>query len=385
MESDVCRVAVHAGGGYVDVVLPDAVAVGLLLPPLCDIVDPAQPAHARQLCVPGMPPLDTSKTLAENGIRDGATLLLTTAPAPTLLAPVLGTAEQLVRLTTPTDPWTASESRTAALLATVVLAAAGGVLAVPGPLGVPHLLLAASAAGAAAAIAARVADRGRAVFAAQAFGCALTVAATLCTSVLGGSAHHTGLLLATVSAAVLVSAGRLALLLCGLSSGANRDLDLDPDAHHEAEPSPFTGQCLTALVLAAAGAATFGILLTLVSPTGVDCTLAAAVAAALLLRARAQRTPPQRVALLMAGTAIAATALVAVGRVDTALAPWLCIVTAAGTAATVWLGCRSAQRNVAPVAGRVATIAECAALAAIIPLVCWGFGLYDTVRSVGLP
>src|SRR6185312_17095840 len=74
MESDVCRVAVHTGGGHLDLVLPNAMAVGLLLPSVCDIadgaapgaladIDPSQTPCPRQLCPPGLPPLDPAKTL----------------------------------------------------------------------------------------------------------------------------------------------------------------------------------------------------------------------------------------------------------------------------------------------------------------------------------
>lgn len=375
--------AVHAGGGHLDLVLPNAVAVGLLLPSLCDIIDPAETGRIPQLCPPGLPPLDASKTLPQNGIRDGDILVLTAAASPATMPPVLDTAAQLVRSTASTALWTPAESRAAALTVTVVLAGIGGLLAVPGSPGVPHLLLAASAAGGAAAIAARVTDRGRVAFAAEAFGCALIAAATLCTSVFGGTELHAGILLATVSTAVVVSAGRLTLLLCGLSSNAIRDLE--PAAHDEAEPSPFAAQCLTALVLAGAGAATIGVLLMLASPGWADSALAAAVTAALMFRARAQRAVPQRTALLVAGTVGSAATLVAIRQLNPTLAPWLCTLAAATTAAVLWFGYRAGPRDVAPVVRHIATIAECAVLAAIVPLSCSGFGLYDAVRALALP
>jgi type VII secretion integral membrane protein EccD len=394
MESDVCRVAVHTGGGHLDLVLPNAMAVGLLLPPLCDIadnaspgapadVDPSRSARPRQLWPPGLPPLDPSKTLPENGIRDGDVLVLTETAALTVTPPALDTAEHLARSTASTALWFPAESRAAARSGTVVLAGIGGLLAVPGPPAIPHLLLAASAAGVTAAVAARLTGQGRTAFAAQAFGCALIAAATLCTCVLGGTTHHAGLLLATVSTAVVVSAGRLALLLCGLSANANRDLE--PDTDHQAVPSPFAAQCLTALVLAGAGAATLGVCLTLSDPAWVDCAQASAVTAALLLRARAQRAVPQRIALLVAGTACSAATLVAIRHLNPVLAPWLCALAAATAAGALWFGHRAAPRGMAPVARQIATIAECAVLAAILPLSCWGIGLYQTVRTLGLP
>jgi WXG100 protein secretion system (Wss), protein YukD len=393
MESDVCRVAVHTGGGHLDLVLPNAMAVGLLLPSVCDIadgaapgapadIDPSQAPRPRQLCPPGLPPLDPSKTLPENGIRDGDALVLIDAPARAAIRPALDTAEHLARSAASTALWSPAESRACALAATVVLAGIGGLLAVPGPPAVPHLLLAASAAGVAAAIAARLPGDGRTAFTALAFGCALIAAATLCTSALGGTAHHTGLLLATVSTAVVVGAGRLALLLCGLSANANRDLE--PDADDEAGP-PFAAQCLTAIVLAGAGATTLGVALTLSSPARADCAQAAAVTAALLLRARAQRALPQRIALLLAGVVGSAATLVAIRQLNPVLAPWLCALAGAAAAAALWFGHRAAPPGIAPVAHQIATIAECAVLAAIVPLSCWGLGLYHTVGTLGLP
>ena len=153
----------------------------------------------------------------------------------------------------------------------------------------------------------------------------------------------------------------------------------------EAGPAPFAARCLTALVLAGAGAATLGVFLTLASPAWVDCGLAAAVAAALLLRARAQRALPQRIGLLVAGTAGTAATLVAARHLNPALAPWLCALAAAsgGGGAVVRPPRRTA--GMAPVARHVATLAECAVLAAIVPLTAAGFGLYDAVTAQGLP
>ena len=189
--------------------------------------------RSRQLCPPGRPPLDASKTLPENGITDGTPWCSPPHPRrPHAAGARHGRAACPVdRIHRPVDPGrvagrrpdghgrprrdrrfprgSRSTRRTA-----------------PAPRG--------QCGRRAAAIAARVTGSGRTAFAAQAFGCALIAAATLCTSVLGDTAHHTGLLLATVSTAVVVSAGRLTLLLCGLSSDANRDLD--PDARDEAEP-----------------------------------------------------------------------------------------------------------------------------------------------------
>ena len=378
MESDVCRVAVHAGGGHLDLVLPNAIAVGLLLPPLCDIVDAAPApwrtrpgAHPRQLCPPGLPPLDPSKTLPENGIRDGDVLVLTAAPCARRDAAGAGhrrTAGPVDGIHRPVDP--------------------GGITG-RGPdghgcprrdrrsprgariTGRPAPAARGERGGRCRSHRRSLTVSGRIAFAAQAFGCALIAAATLCTSALGGTAHHTGLLLATVSTAVVVSAGRLTLLLCGLSSNAIRDLE--PDADDEAEPPPFAGAVPDrARAGRGRGRHDLGVFLMLSSPGWADSAQAAAVTAALLLRARAQRAVPQRTALLVAGTARAAATLLAIRQLNPALAPWLCTLAAATAAAVLWFGHRAAPRGMAPVARHIATIAECAVLAAIVPLSCSG-------------
>ena len=77
--------------------------------------------------------------------------------------------------------------------------------------------------------------------------------------------------------------------------------------------------------------------------------------------------------------------MIAIRNLSPALAPWLCALPAATAAAALWFGHRAAPRGMAPVARNTATVAECAALAAIVPLSCWGLGLYHTVRILGLP
>jgi hypothetical protein len=390
MRSDVCRVAVHSGGGHIDVVLPNAIPVALLMPGLCDIVagtvegaDRWPPGLLRQLCRPGLPPLDTSKTLSENGIQDGATLVLTTWTPPVDVRPALDSAEQLLRLTTSHDRnWTPDASQAAALTVTVALAGVAGFLAVPGPPGIPHLLLAASTAGVAAAIAARVAVRGRTAFGAQAFGFALFAAGAACAGAFGDSAHHTGLLLTMVSTGVLVSSGRVALIVCGQSRSVTRDLDLDTDAR--AGQSPAAPECLTALVLATTATTSIGVLMTVWDrPDQAGCLLTTAVSGALLLRARAQRSPPHRAALVAAGTFSAAVTLITLGRVYPTSAPWLCAVAGVAALAVVpSFAHRAAKHGMSPVGAHVIEMVERTMLVSVIPLAAWGLDLYDRARAL---
>lgn len=86
------RVSVHAGTAVVDLALPAGVPVAVLIPSIVDIlegrgVDSSGDLEARryQLSRPGASALDTSKTLAQNDIRDGTVLVLgqSRTPPPT--------------------------------------------------------------------------------------------------------------------------------------------------------------------------------------------------------------------------------------------------------------------------------------------------------------
>jgi len=77
------RVSVNAGDTVVDLVLPAGLPIAELVPEIVDILDGAgghrfsDPAAKRyQLSLPGAPALPASATLAQNGIRDGAILVL---------------------------------------------------------------------------------------------------------------------------------------------------------------------------------------------------------------------------------------------------------------------------------------------------------------------
>ena len=77
------RVSVHAGTSVVDLALPAAVPVATLIPSIVDILDDRDAdrsgdlvAARYQLFRPGASALPASTTLAQNGIRDGAVLIL---------------------------------------------------------------------------------------------------------------------------------------------------------------------------------------------------------------------------------------------------------------------------------------------------------------------
>jgi len=379
-------VAVHAGQRRIDVMLPATVPVGLLLPDLWDIVadttpdaDEWRPGSAPRLSAPDLPPLDESKTLPENGICDGDILVLAGATKPPRLLRAIDVAETLGRITaSATSRWNNEHSWRAALMVAVTLAGTGGFIAVPGPPGIPQLLLTASATGTAAAIAARLTSGYRTALIATALSCAMVIMAALTGILFGVSMYQTGLLLATLATAVLANASRLTLLFSGLSACAAEQLDADAEPD---EPEPSVVDLLTALVFSACAAAILGVFMVLARATGPGCALAAAVTATLLLRMRTLRSISHRVALLVAGTVCATGTLLALPPLPT---PWLLTAVAAAIVATLWYGRRPCDSALPPLAGRVATAAECIALAAVLPLACWSAGLYATTPPVGL-
>jgi type VII secretion integral membrane protein EccD len=86
------RLSIDAGTARVDLVLSAATPIGLLIPPIVDILSRSGGFRAGplavpyQLALPGSNALDPSNTLAQLGIRDGAALILTSSPTE-LMAP----------------------------------------------------------------------------------------------------------------------------------------------------------------------------------------------------------------------------------------------------------------------------------------------------------
>lgn len=80
--------SVHAGTAVVDLSLPAGVPVANLIPPIVDILEGRDTdsggldGKRYHLSLPGAPALDASTTLAQNGIRDGAVMVLSQARTP---------------------------------------------------------------------------------------------------------------------------------------------------------------------------------------------------------------------------------------------------------------------------------------------------------------
>jgi len=279
---DFRRVSVYAGESHTDLALPSGVPVGSLIPQIVDIAAApllGEPAHYR-LSTPGAAALDESKTLAQNGIRDGTVLVLSTSPAP-LPAPRFDDPSHAVAtlLAATTRPPTSAAGRlTAALaagwLATVgtlvlickafeahgighvgaaagVLAAAGGIalsagaiahrgfgdtiagltlgllatgfataaglLVVPGGPGAPNALLATTAAAATAVLALRITGCGSATFTAIGGFALLAAVAALVAAVGSAPPRVIGAACALLSLALIEVSARMSILLAGLS------------------------------------------------------------------------------------------------------------------------------------------------------------------------
>lgn len=86
-DQGLCRVSIHRGPAVGDLALPADIPVAMLIPSIIDILkvgdaDGDLEARRYQLSPPGGPALDPSMTLWQNGIGDGAVLMLAQAPAP---------------------------------------------------------------------------------------------------------------------------------------------------------------------------------------------------------------------------------------------------------------------------------------------------------------
>ena len=123
------RLSIDAEAARVDLVLSAATPLGLLIPPIIDILTRSCGFRAGplavhyQLSLPGSHALSPSKTLAQSGIRDGAALLLTSSPTE-LMAPRFDDEAEAVSASVSAmeSRWTRRRARLAGSLATLWLA-----------------------------------------------------------------------------------------------------------------------------------------------------------------------------------------------------------------------------------------------------------------------
>jgi type VII secretion integral membrane protein EccD len=281
------RVSVNAGDAVVDLVLPAGLPVAELIPEIVDIVDGlggdrfGDPAAKRyQLSLPGASALPASATLAQNGIQDGAILVLSqpTTPVPDPRYDDVADAVSAA-VDAKARPWTrraaqltgavaasgftgvgclvlmrnalsnnairgfdstaavAALAGFVAMLAAVVahriygsrvagltlnliaigFAATAGFLAVPGVAGGPNALLAAVAAAVTSVLAIRVTGCGVAILTAVACFAAVFAAGALAAVITTAPLHTISSVCALLSLGLLGLAGRVSTVLSGLS------------------------------------------------------------------------------------------------------------------------------------------------------------------------
>jgi len=293
------RVSVQADSIYVDLVLSAVVPIGSLIPPIVDALAAqrghrAQPVAVRhQLSLLGETPLDSSKTLAQLGIRDGTVLMLTssstvltpprfddiaeavslslsatvrplTRQAARLIAGVVAgglagtTAAVLIR--TAFDISDARRTGCTAVAAAVALialpaavvayrmlrdataalmlgltacgfAALAGLLAVPGEIGAPNALLATTATATTAA-AMRITGCCTTVFTALASFAIVETGATVIGTVTGMPLQALGAASAAISLILIEVSAPVSIILAGLSSHVTSEHEesaSDPD------------------------------------------------------------------------------------------------------------------------------------------------------------
>ncbi|OBI91345.1 type VII secretion integral membrane protein EccD [Mycobacterium asiaticum] len=432
--SEMRCVAVHTGSGEVDLVLPADVPVAVLIPAIVDLLGGADPVPDRHLlCTLGGSPLLGVTTLAQNGIEDGATLVLhREAPRPptrpradeseavlaglgdppqarrpspvvTALGAVVITAAGLLVLirntfSTNQSDLTAAGMTGAAAVAALCLASVAqrsyrqpaaaltlsiiaamfagvtGLLAVPGTPAGPHVLLATMAVAVSAVVSMRLTSCGVTALTALAC-CALIGAAAAMAGVLTAAPPHVvGAVTALSCLGLIEVAPRLSMRLAGLSPAL-------PDERELADDAACADRWLTSLRAAfAIGAGSGAALAALTSPRA--GLLAALTAALLLLHARLDH----RRMLMFTCTGIATTAVVlavVAGHLPQR-GSWIAAVTTVSAAAAMYLGFVAPSISLSPVARRGVDALGCVTLAAAVPVACWTCGAFGAVRGLNL-
>lgn len=363
------QVAVYTDAGHADMALPAGVPVAALIASIVDLLPHRtgpQELRPYRLGLPGRRPLDSSQTLAHQGIRDGAVLTLTRAEYPAADPVFDDPAEQLAAAARATArPWTAAAGRLSTALAASAMSGVAGFVAAPGGPGAPNAMLCLAAAGTVA------------VLTVPSSGCGPTVRVTLCcvaglamlAAVAGMAAAATGIsgqiagaAAAAVAVGLLRAAGRIAIRVCGPSGPAHELL---------------TGLVTASAAMAVLGAGGIAVTAPVAGvPRLVGVAFTAAVGSALVLRARSYTDARQIAALLAGGVTTLGIAVLSAGP-----GPWQAATAVVLGGAALAAG--AAAQVDSPPARRAAEVLESLALGALLPLACWVAGVYTTVRGMG--
>jgi type VII secretion integral membrane protein EccD len=402
-----------------------------------------------QLSLPGDVALDPSKTLEQLEILNGTGLMLTTAS--TVLAPprVGDIAEEVAAsLAGTARPWSRRAARLIGALTAGCLAAAGtailigtafgandvrrgacagvaagagviallaalaahrvfyegmaglilglaaggfaalaGLLAVPGELGVPNVLLAAAAAATSATVM-RVIGCYATVFTALACFAAVEVAAVVASVVTAVPLSAIGAASAVLSLLLIEAAAPVSMVLAGLPAEVSSGPDGSCD---ELGAKAIRARAwLTSLVAAFAASAALGAVCAAVGslsddgPRWLGVTFAAITAGVLLLRARSHTDLVRSAPLIAAGIATLSATLVITAVVYPPYRPYLAVMSMTLAAVALCLGFITQTMTFSPIGRRSVELLEYLALAVIVPLACWICGLYSGVRGLNL-
>lgn len=444
-EAELRRLSIHADQTRVDLSLPAGVPIATLIPPIVDLL-PAEhgyhnePTRYRLSCT-GQAELDGSKSLAQQGIRDGAVLILTSSSTDIPPTQFDDAAEAVsTSLAAAARPWTrhaarvtgmlaalwlvavgavllirqslcANESRQAGTVIAVAaagiafaaatvadrgfrdgiaarmlwllaigLAAVAGLLAVPGGPAAPNALLAATTAAVAAIIVLRLTTSDTALFTAVAGFTLASAVAALAATVTTVPLPAIGATCIVVSLALTEASPPISILLAGLSPRVSDDVPAETLPAKAIRANAW----LTGLIWTFSTAAAVGAVAVALCPTGggsLGVVFAAVTGAVLLLQARSHRDMPKTVALVVNATAALSAAFVAATVAVRPSILWLATTTAMLSAAAFVVP----TLRVSPVAQRGLELLERLALAALVPLACWICGLYGAARGLSLP
>ncbi len=373
------RVSIRVADQDVDLTVAAHLPLRDLLPAIADAVAAERGAvvsgRELRLSHPISGPLDATRSLAQSGVIDGELLVAADEPAPRP-QPAFDTCAAIAKeVRSARDTWRPGSTLAAGAPGFAALA---GWLAVPAGPAVAKAALAMSACAVGALAAARVCAAAavalRSLCAVSASGATLSLAAAMhwCPTA------ATGPMLASGWLVVLSTAPRLVARRMRLSASDSVDDALTTRtliAHGR----------VTATVTTSAFGAVLGSLMTALSTprSPASMGLLAAVAAILLLRMRIHVEAHRCTALAVGGVLVSTLLLGTAASVAPTLVPWLFAALATGSVAAARL---AGMTTWPPGAGltRVASAAEFAAAAAVMPLTCWAIGLFAAARELSL-
>jgi type VII secretion integral membrane protein EccD len=393
-----------------------------------------------QLSRPGLPALPASTTLAQNGIRDGTVLVLsqssTELPAPrhhdaaeavsaalesgagpgagrqarltgalaagclagigglTLVRNAL--SANVTQYADATAGIAAMAGLIALLFATIAhrayrdafvgltvgviatgFAAVAGLFAVPNGPGVPNVLLAAMAAAVTSVLAMRVTGCGAVTLTAVACFAILVALAALAGVLTAAPPHAIGAVSVLGSLGLLGVAGRVSIILAGLSPRLPAD--------SVATSAIRADNWLTSLQAAFSASAAVSAIGTAFAVHGTPAGLALGflTGALLLLRVRAHEGR-RTLVLAVSGVATTATTFAVAAAGAPRHGPWIAAITAMLVAVAACAGFVAPTMSPSPVLRRSGELLECLVLTAVAPLACWICGLYSAVRGLDL-